>query len=165
MDRGAWWATVHGVTSSRTWPSMSMDGWTPNPRCNHRIRSSWSASDWEFPGKRMLTLLTNSRVWKPQVLILSANSSPVFACPLVLLIRLVMGSYAIVLNIILCPRSPGPSGWVFVCICVYFKKMVFTLLSMAAISLRRRCCHRDVVWSISIDRPPLKGALNRHWGR
>ena len=21
VDRGAWWATVHGVTKSRTWPS------------------------------------------------------------------------------------------------------------------------------------------------
>ena len=107
MDRGTWWATVHGVQTvrhDRVW------AWTVGllvPRCNHRIRYSWSASDWECPGKRMLTLLTNSRVWKPQVLILCANSCPVFACPLVLLISLVMGSYAIVLNIIVCPRSQG----------------------------------------------------------
>ena len=36
------------------------------PRCNHRIRSSWSASDWEFPGKRMQTS-KHSGVWRLQV--------------------------------------------------------------------------------------------------
>ena len=28
MDRGAWWATVHGVGKSRTWQRLSAHGWS-----------------------------------------------------------------------------------------------------------------------------------------
>ena len=44
MDRGAWWATVHGVTKSCIWPSTHMDVWLV---VNNRERKEeWFAPPW-----------------------------------------------------------------------------------------------------------------------
>ena len=38
MDRGAWWATVHGVTKSETWLSGYNNNKTPN---NYLLTEQW----------------------------------------------------------------------------------------------------------------------------
>lgn len=80
------------------------------------------------------------------------------ACPAPL-ISLVMSCSSIVLTQ---PHSLGARGTFWsepCCICVFKKKkkMVIALLAVAAIIFQWRCCHRDVVRSISIDRSLERG--------
>ena len=48
MDRGAWWATVHGVTKSQTWLSDWHFHFTPWPRIEPRppALGAWILSHW-----------------------------------------------------------------------------------------------------------------------
>ena len=76
MDRGAWWATVHGVTKSQTWPS---DWACTHALSTHAPQLSYPlkpGSPWvvlEFPGNLnglislFALLLSHNVLWIPVV--------------------------------------------------------------------------------------------------
>ena len=120
MNRGALWATVHGVTKSRTWPSMSMEGWTPCPKMQSQNKVLVKCFRLRVSRKENVDFVDKFQGLEAPGLNSLCKLLSCVCMPLVLLISLVMGSYAIVLNIILCPRSQGVLRGESCCICVYF---------------------------------------------